>query len=124
VITRNGKVFIQQRPHGGLMGGLWEFPGGKRQSKETEEECLKREIQEELGIAIAISKKMMTIKHSYTQFRVTLNVFWCPWQSGRIRATQCEQWKWVKYENLDHYTFPAANAKIVKILLNGNATFK
>lgn len=57
VITRNGKVFIQQRPHGGLMGGLWEFPGGKRQSKETEEECLKREIQEELGIAIAISKK-------------------------------------------------------------------
>ena len=106
------------------MGGLWEFPGGKRQSKETEEECLTREIQEELGIPIAISKKMMTIKHSYTQFRVTLNVFWCPWQSGRIRATQCEQWKWVKYENLDHYTFPAANAKIVKILLNGNATFK
>ncbi len=76
VITRSGKVFIQQRPHGGLMGGLWEFPGGKRQSEETEEECLTREIQEELGIAIAISKKMMTIKHSYTQFRVTLNVFY------------------------------------------------
>ena len=124
VITRNGKVFIQQRPHSGLMGGLWEFPGGKRQPKETEEECLTREIQEELSIPIAISKKMMTIKHSYTQFRVTLNVFWCPWKSGRIRATQCEQWKWVKYEDLNHYTFPAANAKIVKVLLNGKGTFK
>ena len=124
VITRNGKVFIQQRPHSGLMGGLWEFPGGKRQSKETEEECLKREIQEELSIPIAISKKMMTIKHSYTQFRVTLNVFWCPWQSGRIRATQCEQWKWVRYQDLNRYTFPAANAKIVKTLLNGKGTFK
>ena len=118
VITRGGRVFIQQRPHKGLMGGLWEFPGGKRQRGESEEECLKREIKEELGIPIVIKNKMMTIRHSYTQFRVTLNVFYCPWQKGRIQATQCEQWKWVRYEDLDNYTFPAANAKIVKTLLD------
>ena len=124
VITRGGKVYIQQRPHGGLMGGLWEFPGGKRRPKETEEACLKREIREELGIPVVIAKKLMTLKHSYTQFRVTLNVFWCPWQSGRIRATQCEQWKWVKYEDLNRYTFPAANAKIVKTLLTNGGKFR
>ncbi len=124
VITRKGKVYIQQRPHGGLMGGLWEFPGGKCLPRETEEECLKREIKEELGIPIVIARKMMTVKHSYTQFRVTLNVFWCPWQAGRIRATQCEQWKWVRYEDLNRYTFPAAISKIVKTLLNPNGQFK
>jgi len=117
VLTRGGKVYIQQRPHGGLMGGLWEFPGGKRLPKETEEECLQREIREELGISVSIAKKLMTIRHSYTQFRVTLHVFWCPWQSGRIRATQCEQWKWVRYEDLNDYTFPAANARIVNTLM-------
>ena len=120
VITRGGKVYIQQRLHGGLMGGLWEFPGGKREPDETEEACLKREIKEELSIPITIAKKLMTIKHSYTQFRVTLSVFWCPWKSGRIRATQCERWKWVKYEDLNQYTFPAANVKIVKsLMING-----
>jgi A/G-specific adenine glycosylase len=123
VITRGGKVYIQQRLHGGLMGGLWEFPGGKRKPDETEEACLKREIKEELGVPIIISKKLMTIKHSYTQFRVTLNVFWCPWKSGRIRATQCEQWKWVKYGDLNQYTFPAANVKIVKSLLANGGKF-
>jgi A/G-specific adenine glycosylase len=123
VITRSGKVYIQQRLHGGLMGGLWEFPGGKRKPNETEEACLKREIKEELGIPIGISKKLMTIKHSYTQFRVTLNVFWCPWKSGRIRATQCEQWKWVKYKDLNQYAFPAANVIIVKTLLANGGKF-
>lgn len=123
VITRGGKVFIQQRKHGGLMGGLWEFPGGKRKPEETEEACLKREIKEELGIPVTISRKLMTIKHSYTQFRVTLNVFLCPWLSGRIRATQCEQWKWVPYKNLNQYTFPAANAKIVKTLIASGGKF-
>ena len=123
VVTRAGKVFIQQRLHGGLMGGLWEFPGGKRKPDETEEACLKREIKEELGIPVTISKKLMTIKHSYTQFRVTLNVFWCPWKSGRIRATQCEQWKWVKYEDLNNYTFPAANVKVVKYLMSNGGKF-
>lgn len=123
VITRGGKVYIQQRPHDGLMGGLWEFPGGKRKPKETEEACLIREIREELGIPVVIAKKLMTLKHSYTQFRVTLTVFWCPWQSGRIRATQCEQWHWVKYDELNRYTFPAANAKIVKTLMNNGGKF-
>ncbi|NIP99352.1 MAG: A/G-specific adenine glycosylase [Nitrospinaceae bacterium] len=124
VITRNGKVFIQQRPKKGLMGGLWEFPGGKRRPKETEEQCLKREIREELGIPVVIAKKLMTIRHSYTQFRVTLNVFWCPWQSGRIRATQCEQWKWVRYADLNDYTFPAANVKIVQTLMSNGGQWK
>ncbi|GJL79535.1 MAG: A/G-specific adenine glycosylase [Nitrospinaceae bacterium] len=118
VIHRNGKTYIQQRPQKGLMGGLWEFPGGKMEKGENPEECLIREIAEELGVQIKIKEKIMTIKHSYTQFRVTLHVFTCALLSGKIHATSCEQWKWVSPQNIDKYPFPAANVKILQHLKN------
>ena len=116
VLQRGKKIFIQQRLHDGLMGGLWEFPGGKRGKNETPEDCLVREIREELGIDIRISEKLMVIKHSYTRFRVTLHVFRVRLGAGRLKPTQCEQWQWVNHEELNSYTFPAANGKIVKYL--------
>lgn len=124
VIHRNGKTYIQQRPQKGLMGGLWEFPGGKIEKGETPEECLSREIKEELGVQIKIKEKILTIKHSYTQFRVTLHVFTCSLLSGKIRATCCEQWKWVSPQDINKHPFPAANVKILDHLktsgLNGH----
>ncbi len=124
VIHRNGKTYIQQRPQKGLMGGLWEFPGGKIEKGETPEDCLRREIEEELGVQIKIKEKILTIKHSYTQFRVTLHVFTCTLLPGKIRATCCEQWKWVAPQNINEYPFPAANVKILDHLkansLNGH----
>ena len=118
VILKSGKVYIQQRPIKGLMGGLWEFPGGKLEKNESQENCLSREIKEELGVDVEIQEKLMTIKHSYTKFRVTLHVFNCRLPSGSIKATCCEQWKWVKLEDLANYPFPAANVKIVDYLVN------
>jgi A/G-specific adenine glycosylase len=116
VILKNGKTYIQQRLHNGLMGGLWEFPGGKLEKNESPEEALVREIQEELGVHIEVGEKVLTIKHSYTKFRVTLHVFLCRLPKGRIRATSCEQWKWVAIQDLDAYPFPAANVKILEYL--------
>ena len=116
VIQRNGKTYIQQRPQKGLMGGLWEFPGGKLNKGESPEDCLEREIREELGVQITIKQKILTIKHSYTQFRVTLHVFTCYLKPGRIRATSCDQWKWVSLKDINQYPFPAANVKILKYL--------
>lgn len=118
VILRNGKTYIQQRPLNGLMGGLWEFPGGKREKNESMENCLLREIREELGVDVVIREKLMTIKHSYTQFRVTLHVYFCKLPKGRIKASSCEDWKWALPEELSNFPFPAANAKIVDYLIN------
>lgn len=118
VILKGRKTYIQQRPRDGLMGGLWEFPGGKMEKNETPEDCLKREIREELSVDVDIESKLMTIRHSYTQFRVTLHVYLCRLPAGRIRATQCEQWKWVSFGELESYPFPSANAKIVEYLCN------
>ena len=118
IIVKNKKVYIQQRTKFGLMGGLWEFPGGKREKDESPEDCLKREIREELGTDVTILNKVMTVKHSYTQFRVTLHVFNCCLSGGRLKPNGCEQWKWVTLNNLKKYPFPAANVKIVKHLLD------
>jgi mutator protein MutT len=98
------------------MGGLWEFPGGKREKGESPEECLKREIKEELRVNVVSLNKVMTIKHTYTKFRVTLTIFNCKIQKQQIRPGGCEQWKWVSLSNLKKYPFPAANVKIVKYL--------
>ena len=117
VLQRNGKIYIQQRPQKGLMGGLWEFPGGKLEKDESPEDCLEREIKEELGVQVTIKQKILTIKHSYTQFRVTLHVFTCGLKSGRINATSCDQWKWVSLKKINQYPFPAANVKILKYLM-------
>ena len=116
VLFRRNKIYIQKRKTGGLMGGLWEFPGGKFESGESPEQCLYREIKEELGVTIQIDEKLMTVKYSYTRFRVTLHVFLCRVRSGRVSPTQCEEWSWVKTEELDRYPFPAANVKIIKSL--------
>jgi A/G-specific adenine glycosylase len=108
VISRNGKMYIQKRPAGGLMGGLWEFPGGKLEEGESPEAALEREILEE--------EKLLTLKHSYTRFAVTLHVYRCHIGPGRLRPTCCDAWKWVALEELDTYPFPAANVKILKHL--------
>ena len=120
VIIRRHKVYIQKRKPGGLMGGLWEFPGGKRESGESPEQCLLREIKEELGVTIHIGEKLMTVKHSYTRFHVTLHVFMCKIQSGKVSPAQCEDFKWVKFTELDTYPFPAANVKIIKNLMKNH----
>ncbi|MGK0178963.1 MAG: A/G-specific adenine glycosylase [Nitrospinales bacterium] len=122
VILKKGCVYIQKRRAKGLMGGLWEFPGGKRESGETETECLRREIKEELGVNIRIGEKLMTHRHSYTRFRVTLHVFQCQIYSGTLSPTACDDWKWVKPNELEQYPFPAANVKIIKLLNKNSKT--
>ncbi len=121
VILRRNNIYIQKRKVGGLMGGLWEFPGGKFESGESPEQCLHREINEELGVSLHIDEKLMVIKHSYTRFRVTLHVFLCRIRSGRVSPTQSDEWSWVKAKELDTYPFPAANVKIIKSLMNNES---
>lgn len=107
----HGKVYIQQRPLKGLLGGLWEFPGGKQEAGETLEEALKREIREELGIEIDVSEKIDTIHHAYTHFKITLHGYRCRKMKGRIRSGL--NGKWVPKEALRRYAFPKANQRLL-----------
>jgi A/G-specific adenine glycosylase len=113
VIWRGDKVLIAQRPLKGMLGGLWEFPGGKQNEGESLAECLKREIREELGIEIDVGAKAMTIDHAYTHFRITLHVFTCCYQSGEPKAIEVADLAWVSLDALDDYAFPATDQQII-----------
>jgi A/G-specific adenine glycosylase len=117
-VIRNdkGEILIDRRPENGLLGGLWEFPGGKIEPGETVQECIKREIQEELGIAIAVENPVITIDHAYTHFKVTLNVYYCRHLSGEPQAIECQEIRWVTLDEIDQYPFPKANSRIIEAL--------
>ena len=109
-------ILIDRRLAKGLLGGFWEFPGGKIEGNETVQECIKREILEEIGIEIAVDSHLITIDHTYSHFRVNLQVYNCRYLSGEARAIECEEIRWVTIQELDHYTFPAANQEIIRAL--------
>lgn len=110
------QILIDRRRQDGLLGGLWEFPGGKLEPGETVEECIKREILEELGIEIAVGDHLITINHTYTHFHVTLIVHHCRHISGEPQPIECDEVRWVKLNELDQYSFPEANVEIINAL--------
>ena len=116
VIDRQGKILIDRRRDEGDMGGLWEFPGGKIEPGETIEECIKREIKEELNIEIAVGDRLTTITHAYENFNVTLYVHICRHLSGEPQPIECEEICWVEANCLSRYRFPTANLQIIELL--------
>ncbi len=116
VIRKNGRVLIAQRPLDGMLGGLWEFPGGKREMDETLEECLRREIREELRLEIEVGSQLTQVRHAYTHFRITLHAFECRLVSGEARAIGVADFKWVRLSELDRYAFAKTDRKIIQAL--------
>ncbi|NEO28013.1 MAG: A/G-specific adenine glycosylase [Kamptonema sp. SIO4C4] len=114
--NEDNQILIDRRLDEGLLGGLWEFPGGKIEDNETIEDCIKREIQEELGIAIAVEDHLITLNHAYTHFRVTLNVYNCRHLDGEPQTLECQEIRWVSLEEIDQFPFPKANSKIIDAL--------
>ncbi|BAB75511.1 mutator MutT protein [Nostoc sp. PCC 7120 = FACHB-418] len=99
-----------------MMGGLWEFPGGKIEPGETVEECIQREIYEELGIFIEVGECLITIDHTYTHLRVTLTVHHCRLLKGIPQPLECDEVRWVTVDELEDFTFPEANSEIIAAL--------
>jgi A/G-specific adenine glycosylase len=116
ILNNNNEILIDRRPANGLLGGLWEFPGGKIEENETIADCIKREIKEELDIAIVVGDHLMTLDHAYTHFKVTLNVHLCQHLSGEPKPIECDEIRWVKLSDLDQYPFPKANSQIIERL--------
>lgn len=117
VITDRSKILIARRPSKGLLGGMWEFPGGKVEPGESLEECLAREIKEELGAIITVEKPIGTFHHAYSHFKVTLHCFWCKKTAGTFKTLQHEELVWVKPEDLGNYPMGKLDRMISKELL-------
>ncbi len=111
-----GQILIARRRPEGPMGGLWEFPGGKIEPGETIEECIKREISEELGIEIEVGEHLIAVDHTYNHLRVTLRVHHCRCLQGIPQPIECDEVRWVSLHELEQFAFPKANANIIKAL--------
>lgn len=116
IINEENYILIDKRLPTGLMANLWEFPGGKIEEGETTEDCIKREVKEELGIDIAIKKHLIDINHSYTEFSVTLSVYLAQIITGNPQPLECAEIRWVKVDELSNFQFPSANQSIIDIL--------
>ncbi len=116
VIKKGQKYFMQKRPSKGLFADLWEFPGGKIEPGEKAEQALVREVQEELGINVALEEKMPKVVQYYTQFKATLTVWLCrPLTLPAVDQTH----RWVGKEDFRNYAVSSGTAKIIEFLGGG-----
>jgi A/G-specific adenine glycosylase len=116
-IARNGRYLIGKRPPHGLLGGLWEFPGGKVKPGETHRKALEREVREELGVRVKVGGLIASVNHAYSHFRVTLHVYQCALAGvGAPRPNTHTKLKWVFPSHFARYAFPKANHKFLGLL--------
>jgi mutator protein MutT len=113
LLFRDRKLLITQRYEGSHLGGLWEFPGGKREPNETFEQCLVRELQEELGIEAEVLDLVESLTHAYPEKTVNLKFFRCRWRKNEPQALGCPAFAWISQQQLTHYEFPAADARLL-----------
>jgi A/G-specific adenine glycosylase len=110
VIWNGDRFYVQRREEDGLLGGLWEFPGGKREKGETFERCLAREIREETGFSVKVGPKATVVEHAYSHFTVELHAFHCVHKKGKGPG------RWVTLEEVEALAMPSANRKILAAL--------
>jgi A/G-specific adenine glycosylase len=115
-VRADGCVLVAQRKADDMLGGLWEFPGGKREVDETLPECLVREMREELDVEVEVGELLTVVKHAYSHFRLTLHVFRCRLAAGEPRCLECAAFRWATLAELDALPMSVADRKIAQVL--------
>ncbi|MCS7039454.1 MAG: A/G-specific adenine glycosylase [Caldilineales bacterium] len=114
-----GRFLIAQRPPDGMLGGLWEFPGGKRQAGESLPQALERELAEELGIRVAVGDHLLSFNHAYSHFRITLHAYHARHLGGAPQTLGVADWRWVTASELDAFAFARTDRRIIAALAAG-----
>lgn len=116
VVKKGDKLLITQRKPDGLLGGLWEFPGGKIEDGETAESACIREIKEETDLTVQIEDILTTVKHAYTHFKIQMKVYLCSYLSGQVHLKGPVDFKWITFDEIGTFPFPKANHKFIPLL--------
>jgi mutator protein MutT len=116
LVFRDGQLLITQRHADAHLGGLWEFPGGKREPHESFEQCLVRELREELGIDVLVGELVESLTHAYPDKTVHLRFYRCQWLRHEPQTLGCTDFKWVRAGELKNYDFPAADTRLLQTL--------
>jgi 8-oxo-dGTP diphosphatase len=116
LVFRNSKLLITQRRPGDHLAGLWEFPGGKREANESYEDCLERELREELGIEVEVLELIQSLTHAYPEKTVHLRFFRCVLRQNEPQPLACHALAWISRDELNDFAFPAADATLIEQL--------
>ena len=118
VVAREDRVLITRRAEAGMLGGLWEFPGGKVLPDESPAEACRREIREEVNLDVEVGERIARVKHAYTHLKVEIDVYSCRYTGGEVRLDGPTDHRWILLEETTQYAFPKANHKFLKLLQN------
>lgn len=110
------RYLITQRRRGSHLEGLWEFPGGKRRVEESLENCLHRELEEELGADFEVGEHVETVRWEYPDRVIVLHFYRCRLRSGTIESREGQAMAWVRPEDFSRYEFPPADAELIRRL--------
>lgn len=114
VVWKDDRLLIARRPEEALLGGLWEFPGGKIEAEETPAAAVERELREELEIEVRARELIGRVEHAYSHFRVTLHAYHADWVSGEPRPRAATAWLWVEPDRLTEFAFPRGSRRIIE----------
>lgn len=118
VVRRDSKVLIARRPPRGLLGGLWEFPGGKLEASDQDiQACIRRELIEELNLKVTVAELVGVYSHAYTHFKVTVHAYFCEAETGEDIAETADL-KWALPADLDTYAMGKVDRRIAKQLVS------
>lgn len=117
IIEHNNKILICQRSERMKLPLKWEFPGGKVETGESKEDCLKREIREELGLEIEVGSALTPVEHHYPEFSLCLYPFACKWRGGSLAIAEHAQAIWVDKSELQNYDWAEADVPVVNEIM-------
>ncbi|MEX0890508.1 MAG: A/G-specific adenine glycosylase [Balneolaceae bacterium] len=119
IFNPENQVLIALRPEDAMLGGLWEFPGGKQTEGETLRQTVDRELREELGISVSVGEKFMELDHAYSHFKITLHAYLCSVQDSTDtpEPKSSTELRWVEIPQLDKFPFPKANRRLTEKLI-------
>jgi 8-oxo-dGTP diphosphatase len=118
VIEHDGRYLITQRRATAVLPGLWEFPGGRVEDGESDEEALRRELRERLGAEVEVKDQMAHRVHHYRGYSVDLNLYQAAIAAGQEpQALRVAEVRWVPSSEFEKYSFPAADQATTDLLL-------
>lgn len=124
VTNRKGELLIAQRRDKDMLGGLWEFPGGKQEPGETIQQCIARELKEELGIHVEVGVFLVTVKHAYSHFTMEMHTHFARIRAGRPRPIECKDYRWVTLGELRTFAYSKADLKVIDALEQRSQTME
>ena len=121
IVWRRGRVLLCKRRPDAMLGGLWEFPGGKVRPRESVADCIRRELREECGLEVTVGRHLVDVTHTYSHLRVTLRCRHCRSARGRAKALGCDAARWVRPARIADYPLPAADVRILEAIHDARA---